>query len=297
MPTLLDGTVIDESHDAYHFFTPQECKQFYGMERVVEYITIHHWGLKGQDFDQVVNFLCSRRDFNPTSAHAVIMGGRASSIVNPDNAAFHAGSARGNARSVGLECRPEATDEDYVTVAAYVLYLRSIYGNVPLRKHSDWYATACPGDWDLGRIESTCARLVNEDIKVVLDSAPVNTPAPAPAPMPVYDPNNGHNPDTEIHWVVERGDTMSKIADYYYGEHSPATIQKLAAYNNIANPNNIRVGQNIFIPGPVVWTVEAPDELVTIAAYYGMDPDVLAHNNGLPDRNAEIFVGWNLRII
>lgn len=297
MPTLLDGTVIDESHDAYHFFTPQECKQFYGMERVVEYITIHHWGNKGQKFDTVRDFLCSRRDFNPTSAHAVIEGGRAASIINPDNAAFHAGSARGNARSVGLECRPEATDEDYVTVAAYVLYLRSIYGNVPLRRHSDWYPTACPGDYDLGRIESTCSRLQTEDIRVILDSAPVNTPAPAPAPMPVFDPNNGHNPDTEIHWVVERGDTMSKIADYYYGEHSPVTIQKLAAYNGIANPNNIRVGQNIFIPGPVYWTVEGPDELTTIAAYYGMDPDVLAHNNGLPNGGAEIFVDQVLRII
>ena len=55
--------------------------------------------------------------------------------------------------------------------------------------------------------------------------------------------------------------------------------------------------QNIFIPGPVFWTVELPDELTTIAAYYGMDPDVLAHNNGLPNGNAEIFVGQVLRII
>lgn len=170
MTTLLDGTVVDESHDAFHFFTPDQCQQFYGRPRVVKYITIHHWGSLGQIFDDVVNFLCSRRDYNPTSAHAVIMAGRASSIISPDNAAFHSGSAVGNAESIGLECRPEATDEDYLTVASYIVYLRSIYGDVPLRKHSDWYATACPGNWDLVRLDKLARELavngyIAEDLK------------------------------------------------------------------------------------------------------------------------------------
>jgi N-acetylmuramoyl-L-alanine amidase len=218
------------------------------------------------------------------------MGGRAASIISPDNAAFHSGNATGNARSIGLELRPEATDADYITAAAYIYYLRSIYGDVPLKKHSDWFATACPGKWDLNRLDAM-ARGVSALV-------PQSNPTPAPAPAPIANTgNNGHNPDTEIHWVVERGDSLSKIADYYFAEHSSDTINKIASYNGIANPNSIAVGQRIFIPGPVYWTVEGPDELVTIAAYYGMDADALAHNNGLPNRNAEIFVDQVLRII
>jgi N-acetylmuramoyl-L-alanine amidase len=290
MVTLRDGTVIDESHDAVHFFTPVECRKFYGLDRVVEYITIHHWGNYGQDFNTVRNFLCSRRDNNPTSAHAVIEAGRAASIISPDCAAFHSGNATGNARSIGLELRPEATEGDYITAAAYIFYLRGIYGDVPLRKHSDWFATACPGKWDLAKLDRMARAVETTPIEVVPQSNPV------PAPI-ANTGNNGHNPETEIHWVVEAGDSLSKVANYYYGADGPANVSKLAAYNGISNPNSIAVGQLVFIPGPVAWTVEAPDELVTIAAYYGMDADVLAQNNGLPNGQAEIFVGQVLRII
>jgi hypothetical protein len=165
MTTLLDGTVIDESRDAYHYFTPDQCLQYYLRPRIVKYITIHHWGSLGQKFYDVVNFLCTRRDSNPTSAHAVIMAGFASSIINPDNVAFHSGSAVGNAESIGLECRPEATDEDYITVAAYIAYLRSLYGDVPLRKHSDWYATACPGNWDLVRLDKLAREIAANGVE------------------------------------------------------------------------------------------------------------------------------------
>lgn len=153
MPTLRDGTVIDESRDAVHFWTSAQCQLYYGRPRVVKSITIHHWGITGQRFDDVVNFLCSRRDSNPTSAHAVIMAKRATSIISPDNAAFHCGNAIGNAESIGLELRPEATEADYVTAAAYIAYLRGIYGDLPLKKHSDWFATACPGKWDLAKLD------------------------------------------------------------------------------------------------------------------------------------------------
>lgn len=49
---------------------------------------------------------------------------------------------------------------------------------------------------------------------------------------------------SETVYVVKRGDTLSGIAKKY-----GTTYQKLAAYNNIANPNVIRVGQKIKIPG------------------------------------------------
>lgn len=48
---------------------------------------------------------------------------------------------------------------------------------------------------------------------------------------------------TEIEYVVQKGDTLSKIAARYN-----TTYQKLAAYNGISNPSNIDIGQIIRIP-------------------------------------------------
>ena len=60
---------------------------------------------------------------------------------------------RGNHESIGIECRPEATEGDYATVAALVADLRKVYGNVPLKRHKDWTSTACPGVWDIAKID------------------------------------------------------------------------------------------------------------------------------------------------
>lgn len=55
-------------------------------------------------------------------------------------------------------------------------------------------------------------------------------------------PSNGTT--SEVTYTVVAGDTLSKIAAKY-----GTTYQKLAAYNGITNPNIIRVGQKIKIPG------------------------------------------------
>ena len=122
-----------------------------GARRVTS-ITIHHWGDKGQQFDTVRDFLCTNN--TPTSAHYVAQDGLVACIVSPDDCAFHAGNAEGNTFSVGIECRPEATDGDYATVAELIRNIRAIYGDVPLYPHNHWFATACPGDYDLARLDS-----------------------------------------------------------------------------------------------------------------------------------------------
>jgi hypothetical protein len=153
MATVLrDGTVVDESINA-HNFTPraQVPAAFKCGARRIEGITIHHWGLEGQKFDGVVAYLASD---NPrgSSAHAVIMAGRAASIVDTMDAAWHAGNALGNTTTIGLELRPEATDGDYQTAAAYIAMLWDVYGEIPLIPHNYWKSTACPGKWNLTRL-------------------------------------------------------------------------------------------------------------------------------------------------
>jgi LysM repeat protein len=96
--------------------------------------------------------------------------------------------------------------------------------------------------------------------------------------------------DDELHWIVEPGDTLTKIANYY-----GRTVAEIAAYNNI-DPDRIQPGQRVWIPGPLYWDVEPGDTLGAIAAYYGISVEVLAARNGLADPN-RIGVGQRLQII
>ncbi|WP_010250264.1 phage tail tip lysozyme [Acetivibrio cellulolyticus] len=56
--------------------------------------------------------------------------------------------------------------------------------------------------------------------------------------------NSGKDSGKTVKYVVKSGDTLSKIAAKY-----GVTVNELAKYNNIANPNLIYVGQVIKVPG------------------------------------------------
>lgn len=160
-------------------FTPAGAvKKVFGRPRVIQSITIHHWGVYGQRFDGVVNYLCRRG--GTSSAHYVVEDGRVACIVAPRDAAWHSGSSAGNATSVGLELRPEATDGDYATAAELIRELRAAFGDLPLVKHSSWKATACPGKWNLERLDAL-ARAAGPSGGVAKPAAPPVPTAPVPA--------------------------------------------------------------------------------------------------------------------
>jgi LysM repeat protein len=177
---------------------------------------------------------------------------------------------------------PRASSGDYQTVAELIAELRAVYGPLVLKPHRDFTATQCPGVWDLGRLD----RLARE-ITAGGRPAPAPVPAPAPTPAPAPAPAD----PSRIHWIVEPGDTLGKIAAYY-----GPSVEAIAAHNGIKDPNRIRVGQAIYIPGPVVWTVDPGDTLGKIGRYYGITAEVIAANNGL-NVNAPIYPGQVLRII
>ena len=95
-------------------------------------------------------------------------------------------------------------------------------------------------------------------------------PKPAPAPETVY--------------TVAKGDNLSKIAARY-----GTTWQQLAAYNGLANPSLIHVGQKIKIPGataaapskPRAYTVVAGDSLSRIGNRVGVSWRKIAEANGI----------------
>jgi LysM repeat protein len=136
-------------------------------------------------------------------------------------------------------------------------------------------------------------------------STPTVTPvAPAASATP--------QPPVTTVYVVRAGDTLNRIAARFN-----TTAATLAQLNGIANPNIIRVGQQITIPTgggapPVVvtsvspatatpvaaartHTVRAGETLFRIALRYGVSVSRIAQANGINDPN-RVFVGQVLVI-
>jgi soluble lytic murein transglycosylase-like protein len=98
--------------------------------------------------------------------------------------------------------------------------------------------------------------------------------------------------------VVRRGETLSGIAARY-----TTTVDRLAAANNIADPNFIIAGQRLRVGGAVgtgaaatsAHTVGAGETLSAIAARYGTSTMALAKLNNLADPNL-IIAGATLRV-
>lgn len=88
-------------------------------------------------------------------------------------------------------------------------------------------------------------------------------------------PTNFNKPSEDApRWIVEPGDNLTRIANYYYGDSK--RVPDIARYNGLANQNAINVGQVIYIPGPLYWDVTC-DEVKRgltweqIDDYYGYD--------------------------
>lgn len=131
-------------------------------------IVIHHWGNDGQSHDGVAAYL-ARADGN-TSAHYVASAGRVTQLVHDYDRAWHCYG--NNARTIGIECRPECDDDDFETVAQLIAAIRDEWGYLPLSGHQDHYATACPGRWQ--------ARLAELDARAQAIQGGSATPAPPP---------------------------------------------------------------------------------------------------------------------
>lgn len=109
-------------------------------------IVIHHWGAAGQNFNNVVNWLCNKNAF--VSAHYVAMGGAVAKLLDHSSAGWHAGNMTVNKTSIGIECRPECTKADFETVAELIADVwKEVGKKLPLKGHRDIVATACPGLW------------------------------------------------------------------------------------------------------------------------------------------------------
>ena len=101
-------------------------------------------------------------------------------------------------------------------------------------------------------------------------------------------------------YTVRLGDTLSGIASRH-----GVSVQALVSSNRIANPNLIRAGQTLTIPGSAGGTATAPaagvhvvrpgETLMHISIRYGVKMNVIAAANGMTSLNL-VYVGQRLRI-
>ena len=130
------------------------------LDGSVDTIVIHHWGNDGQSFEQVCSFLQGSPN---SSAHFVVEAGRCAQLVDIKNVAWHSGNWDANVRSIGIECRPEMSPEDFETVAQVIADLETYYGrSFYINGHLDYFNTECPGRW-YSRLEDLIRRV--NDIK------------------------------------------------------------------------------------------------------------------------------------
>ena len=277
---------IDESLSDSEFTAALSVLGTFGVPRRIESITIHHYGSFGQRAEDVVDFFVRR---NPnTSAHFVAGNNKIWCLVSPANAAWAAGNAYGNATSIHIECQPEASPQDYALVAWLVKYLRANYGeHLPLKMHREWSATACPGIWDIAKLDRL-ARAVP-----LPSTPPVSAPAPQdikPVPAAAFVPDD--------HWVVEKGETLGQIA-----KHFGVSVDRIAKYNGLANANAIKVGERIWPPvGADTWVVEKGDTLAKIVGWYhanghkALTVAKLQNANGINNPAKETKLGLRLQV-
>lgn len=134
----------------------------------------------------------------------------------------------------------------------------------------------------------------------------------SPNLRPILPEEPAFEPVASTTYVIRKGDSLSKIAKRY----GLSTLE-LSSLNNIKNPNKIRVGQTLILPGgsvsepspivpskpkvrPVVktdgpvYTVKPGDSLSVIAHAYGVKTADIKDANGLS--SDRIVVGQKLTI-
>lgn len=130
------------------------------------------------------------------------------------------------------------------------------------------------------------------------------SPTPSPTPTPEATPTPTPAPQT---YTVQAGDTLLGIAERF-----GITVEDLQARNELADPNNIFVGQKLELPQPGervqpetpaagggdaedVYVVQAGDTLYAISQDLSVAVEDLAELNEITDPS-QLFVGRRLLI-
>lgn len=163
-------------------------------------------------------------------------------------------TAFGYERALSLLCQPEKSCGAGCTYSAgYYKAKGQFYTNNPKPGDQIFFGTSISNCSHTGIVEKVDGSKVytiegNTSDMVARRTYALTDKSIVGYGRPKYDAETGTapvvTPATGATYTVKAGDTLGKIAAAY-----GSTVQQLAAYNGIANPNLIRVGQVIKIPG------------------------------------------------
>lgn len=157
------------SRGTYEYLTQYDSYNYNGYA-TVDAIVVHHWGVDGQNFYNVIAALSGSRQ---ASAHYVLQDNLVACIIAPKLRAWHVAQNQYykvmsytsdiNSHTIGIECRPEFTDGDRETLCQLIADLWVDYGVVPVYGHEDFMPTACPGRYyvKLADIEARAREIYN----------------------------------------------------------------------------------------------------------------------------------------
>lgn len=159
---------------AYEWISSPNFKA--GRTSPIKYIVIHHWDdpAKKPTIQGVINHFKNPRI--EVAAHYIVSGDRIIQMVKESDTAWQARSA--NPYTIGIEVDPQVPGNTYATVGRLVREIRSRHGHLPLRKHSDFVNTSCPGNLDINRIDreaNTAPAPIQGDNNVILTEEAVKT--------------------------------------------------------------------------------------------------------------------------
>lgn len=102
-------------------------------------------------------------------------------------------------------------------------------------------AESAPGAGSAGTEESTST----PEPTPTLTPTPTPEPTPTPTPTPTPEPTPTPTPEP-VSYTIQRGDTLIGICMRQYG--SDERVAEICTLNNISNPDDIKIGQKIFLP-------------------------------------------------
>lgn len=165
--------------------TPAEARAYYKKyDRAGA--TWHWWGdpaLNADNkHDSIVNYILGKATAGTGSVNYVLSNTKITMLVNPDNVAW--ASQSGNPTTISVELSPNLNAEGYKKAGWLFNELEGRYGKTLGHwKHSDWFATACPGSIDINRIKEEARKWKNGEYN------PKPTP-PVIIPVPPSSPKN-----------------------------------------------------------------------------------------------------------
>jgi hypothetical protein len=145
-----------------NFTLPSGAVAGWGVKRSFQAILIHWWDApaKRPSIEGVIATFKNSK--SGVSAHYVVSDTRTVQMVLEDNIAWHAKQA--NPISIGIECDPNGGEAMYRRLGELVRSIRSRKGNLPLKRHSEYVQTSCPGSINLAKIDQYAKTNSGDDV-------------------------------------------------------------------------------------------------------------------------------------